>query len=320
MEALQELRTKKNPELIFYSKKSDEYSVDRKEHSDRFRENPEEFEHLNIPVEDGKPLESNWHRIQMNLLIDSVHARWQDRNDYFAGGNMFIHYSVRQIKNRDFLGPDFFVVKDTDGKRKRDTWNVWEENCRFPDVIVELASPSTIQKDLGKKKRIYESIFRTPEYFCYNPETQRLKGWKLRHGKYEMIVPNDPGWLKSEELGLWLGKWEGEIFKLNAVWLRLYDDNGEPVPTQMETEAHHARTEAQRADMEAQRAQSEAQRADMEAQRAIAEARRAEMEAQRAQSAEAELMRLRAFLAKQGIEVPEKDCRTDKSMKNIDTA
>lgn len=94
-----------------------------------------------FPVEDGIPLESNWHRIEMNVLIDSVHAWWHDRRDYFTGGNMFIYFSAEQARNRDYRGPDFFVVKGVDGTLSREAWFVWREAGRYPDVIVELASP-----------------------------------------------------------------------------------------------------------------------------------------------------------------------------------
>ncbi|HEY9704449.1 MAG TPA: Uma2 family endonuclease, partial [Allocoleopsis sp.] len=93
--------------------------------------------------DDGEPMESNRHRIAMNILIDSVNLALSDRQDFFAGGNMFIYYSSEQFKNEDFKGPDFFVVLDTDGQKSRKSWTVWEENGRYPDVIIELMSPST---------------------------------------------------------------------------------------------------------------------------------------------------------------------------------
>ena len=59
-----------------------------------------------LPTEDGLPLESNWHRIEMNLLIDSIHHYWQERRDYFVGGNMFLYFSLEQARNCDYRGPD----------------------------------------------------------------------------------------------------------------------------------------------------------------------------------------------------------------------
>jgi len=64
--------------------------------------------------DDGEPLESNRHRTAMNALIRSLHEAWAHRNDFFVGGNMFIYYSNRQIRNEDFRGPDFFVVLGVD--------------------------------------------------------------------------------------------------------------------------------------------------------------------------------------------------------------
>jgi len=73
-------------------------------------------------------LETNWHRMQMNLLIESVHYHWREREDYFTGGNMFIYFSVEQVRNRDYRGPDFFVVKGVDSSHDRAAWIVWEES------------------------------------------------------------------------------------------------------------------------------------------------------------------------------------------------
>ena len=106
--------------------------------------------------DDGEPLETNRHRLAMNILIRSMLIALADREDYFASGNMFIYYSSAQARNRDFRGPDFFIVLGVDGTADRLGWVVWEENGRYPDVIVELMSPSTAQVDIGVKKDIYE--------------------------------------------------------------------------------------------------------------------------------------------------------------------
>ena len=105
-----------------------------------------------LVFDDGEPLETNRHRIAMNVLIDSVLLALAERSDFFAGGNMFVYYSRNQAMNRDFRGPDFFVALDVDGSRSRQGWVVWEEDGRYPDVIVELLSPSTANVDRGVKK------------------------------------------------------------------------------------------------------------------------------------------------------------------------
>ncbi|WP_204102088.1 MULTISPECIES: Uma2 family endonuclease [Spirulina sp. CCY15215] len=214
----------------------------------------------NLPYDDGEPLESNRHRIAMNVLIESLHQAYQERDDYFASGNMFIYYSSAQVRNKDFRGPDFFVALNVDGTIERRSWIVWEEEGRYPDVIVELMSPSTAGEDTGNKKRIYERTFRTPNYFVYNPFNQEsLQGWHLGvNGRYEDLTPNERGWLWCESLGLWLGTWEGTLMKESAVWLRFYDRNGNLVLLPQEV----ADLERERADRAQQEKELEKQRAD----------------------------------------------------------
>ncbi|NEO53365.1 MAG: hypothetical protein F6K54_09895 [Okeania sp. SIO3B5] len=209
--------------------------------------------------DDGELLESKRHRIAMNLLIDSLYQHWSDRTDFFAGGNMFIYYSSAQARNRDYKGPDFFVVLDVDGKTDRQGWVVWEEEGRYPDMIVELTSSSTASVDIGKKKDIYERTFRTPNYFIFNPfDRKSLKGWRLQNKKYQELQQDDRGWLWCEELELWLGTWEGTILQESAVWLRFYDSEGNLVLLPGEV----AEQERQRAEQESQRAEQERQRAE----------------------------------------------------------
>jgi Uma2 family endonuclease len=202
----------------------------------------------NLPETDGIPLESAWHRAAIALLIESVFCRMQGRTDYYVGGNMFIYYSSQQARTRKYRGPDFFFVNEVDGTHPRRFWVVWNEGGKYPDVIIELLSPTTAREDQTTKKTLYERTFRTPEYFCYDPQTRRLEGWRLQGRRYAAIVANDRGWLWSEELGLWLGTWEGVYLNENTAWLRFYNDQGELVLTLAEQERQRAEQERQRAE------------------------------------------------------------------------
>ncbi|MGF1481307.1 MAG: Uma2 family endonuclease [Cyanophyceae cyanobacterium] len=217
-----------------------------------------------LVFDDGEPLESNRHRIAMNVLIDAVNSALDDRSDFFAGGNMFVYYSRSQAMNRDFRGPDFFVALDVDGTRERQGWVVWEEEGRYPDVIVELLSPSTATVDTGAKKDLYERTFHTANYFVYDPfDANSLQGWQLdANQRYQPILPNENGWLWCSSLQLWLGTWEGQLRREpltgTCIWLRFYDAEGNVVPLPEELAA----AERQRADAEQQRADAERQRAE----------------------------------------------------------
>jgi Uma2 family endonuclease len=218
--------------------------------------------------DDGVPLETNQHRVAMNVLIRSYQHYRAQQTDYFVGGNMFVYYSSTQVKNQDFRGPDFFVVLDVEGTRSRQGWVVWEEEGRYPDVIVELMSPSTAKVDLGLKKELYDRVFKTQDYFVYDPfDGESLLGWH-RNNTYEDIKPNEQGWLWCETLGLWLGTWEGTIDRETASWLRFYDTDGALVPLPEESAQERAVMETQRANMETQRAEMEAQKAETERLRA----------------------------------------------------
>lgn len=208
----------------------------------------ERLKHLDLPEGDGEPLESDYHVMQIPLLDDVVRQHLGDTKDYFCGGNMFTYYSYEQavevigyVKNRQpaqprYKGPDFFFVKGVDGEKPRGKWVVWEEGGRYPDLIIEIVSPSTRRKDERENKNLYAQVFRTPEYFMYDRERGRLTGYRLPAGRtrYRRIPPNDRGWLWSEVLQAYLGVWKGEYHRRVYEWLRLYDSDGNLVPTRAE--------------------------------------------------------------------------------------
>ncbi|KYF54671.1 hypothetical protein BE08_23050 [Sorangium cellulosum] len=197
------------------------------------------------------PMESYQHLVQMLLLLESLELFWKERTDYFAAGNLTIYFSPRQLKSETFRGPDFFVVLGTE-RRPRKSWVVWEEDGRYPNVIVEVLSKSTASVDRGLKKQTYQDIFRTPDYFWFDPETLELAGFRLSGGRYEPLSPDASGRLWSAQLGLFLGVERGQ--------LRFFTAEGELVPAGLEL--------AQRAEAAEQRAESAEQRAESAEQRA----------------------------------------------------
>jgi Uma2 family endonuclease len=205
---------------------------------------------------DGLPMDSEWHILNMNLLCDVVAYHLRDRDDGYVGGNMFIYFSAEEARNRDFRGPDFFFVKGRPRLPLRPYWAVWNEDYHYPNVIIELLSPTTAEEDLTTKKRVYERVFCTPEYYCYDPDPRTLKGWRLSDkGRYRALRPNARGWLWSEELGLWLGTWQGEYLRKPATYLRWYDADGHVAPTF--TEAARAQADEAQARADAERARAE---------------------------------------------------------------
>jgi Uma2 family endonuclease len=172
---------------------------------------------------DEPPLESNLHLRQILLLIQSLEWLWQDRDDYFASGNLTVYYSPNQKKSEDFRGPDFFVVLGTTRNQNRKSWVVWQEGGKYPNAIVEILSDTTAKTDREEKKQIYQDIFRTPDYFWFDPNSLEFQGFTLISGVYQPIQANERGWLWSEQLGLYLGIYEDK--------LRYFTTDGKLVPT-----------------------------------------------------------------------------------------
>ncbi|MDZ8094386.1 MAG: Uma2 family endonuclease [Nostoc sp. DedQUE05] len=178
---------------------------------------------------DEPPLETDLHRLQMTLLIQCLEWLWQNRKDFYASGNLTIYYSPRQRKSENFRGPDFFVVLGTE-RKPRKSWVVWEEDGKYPNVIIEIISDSTGDTDKGLKKQIYQDIFRTPDYFWFDPETLEFSGFHLLDGEYQPLEQNPQGWLWSQQLGLYLGVVQEK--------LRFYTREGELIPTPEEVAQH----------------------------------------------------------------------------------
>ena len=228
-------------------------------------------------------MESDWHVVSISLLDELVRNHLGEPKNYFCSGNMFIYYSLEQAKEIEeyveaetvarkprFKGPDFFLVKDVDGTKPRESWVVWNEDGRYPDLVVEFVSPSTRGKDVEKNAQFYARVFRVPEYFWFDRRTGELRGYRLSGRDYAPIEPDTRGWLWSEQLGAYLGVWQGEYRGRVWSWLRLWDKDGNLVLTQAE-------------------------------RRAIAEAQ-VQQERERAAQLQAELERLRAQLRERDAE------------------
>ncbi len=186
-----------------------------------------------LPYDDGAPMESQRHQLQMELLLDGLRLWLEGREDGFVGGNMFVYYSLAQVRNRDFKGPDVFVALGVP-KGERRSWVCWEED-KTPDVVIELLSESTIAADKGEKKRIYQDRMHVPEYFWYDPfNPADWEGFQLVRGTYQPIAADNQGRRMSELLGLSLVPVAGTYKGVEATWLRWATVEGGLLPTDAE--------------------------------------------------------------------------------------
>ena len=188
------------------------------------------------------------------MLIRILKLWWRERQDFYASGNLTIYYSPSQKKSEYFRGPDFFVVLGTE-KKDRKSWVVWQEDGKYPNLIVEILSSSTTAVDKGLKKQVYQDTFRTPDYFWFDPVTMELQGFHLVDGKYQEMQITTDGRLWSQQLELYLGVYEGK--------LRFFTTENQLILSSEEL-AEQERLRAEQAEERAEQAEERAERAEQE--------------------------------------------------------
>ncbi len=193
-------------------------------------------------LSDEPQMESPEHYEQLALLTTSLNWIWRDRQGFFIGANLSIYYDRNELLRRKFCGPDFFLVKDVE-QAKRNSWVIWEEGGRYPDLIIEILSNSTAKTDRIDKKALYQNIFRTPEYFWFHPYTLEFVGFSLTSNHVYQTIPEHKGMKWSNVLQMYLG--------IHANKLRFYAPDGSLIPTPAES----AQIEHERAEREYQRAE-----------------------------------------------------------------
>ena len=154
------------------------------------------------PELDGKPLaETERHLREIFRMLDILGTHFAEVPDVYVWSNMMMYYE--KGNPRAFVKPDIFVSFGI-GKQERRIYKVWEEG-KPPDFIMEFASRSTYDNDLGGKKEIYAAMGVT-EYFLYDPFRcclpSSLMGFRLFDGNYVEILPLANGGVPSETLNL----------------------------------------------------------------------------------------------------------------------
>jgi len=154
------------------------------------------------PELDGEPLaETERHLREIFQMLDILVTHFAEIPDVYVWSNMMMYYE--KGNPRAFVKPDIFVSFGI-GKQERRIYKVWEEG-KPPDFIMEFASRSTYNNDLGGKKEIYAAMGVT-EYFLYDPFRSclpvPLMGFRLFDDDYVEILPLANGGVLSETLNL----------------------------------------------------------------------------------------------------------------------
>jgi Uma2 family endonuclease len=217
---------------------------------------------------DEPPLETDFHREQIELLIRLLKHWWRDRPNFYISGNLTVYYDEQQIKKRKFRGPDIFVVLDAEKKNRR-SWAIWEEGGKYPNVVIELLSSATARTDRGEKKLLYQNVWRVPDYFWFHPETMEFQGFHLVNGQYQEIVPTEAGWLWSKQLGLYLGIHERQLrwFSAEGSLVLLPEEQERLAKEQAQQQADRERLAKEQAQQQADRERLAKEQAQQQADR-----------------------------------------------------
>ena len=127
----------------------------------------------------------------------------------FIGSNIPLRTNPRN--RREHEAPDYYIAWDVEvaAIRGETAYNLWEVG-KPPEWALEVASPSTYERDLYEKPDRYAEIG-IGEYWMFDPTGgdlygQALMGYELVDGGYEPveIAPNEHGLLSgySRELGV----------------------------------------------------------------------------------------------------------------------
>ena len=236
------------------------------------------------PETDGKPMAvSDLHRLILTRSLDAFDEHFKNRPEVYVSGDILMYYV--EGDPRQVISPDVLITFGI-GKKLRRTYKVWEEG-KVPDFVMEFSSKNTYRNDLGRKAELY-AILGIANYFLYDAEglylPSPLMGFNLIDSLYVPVSPGIDGGLHSSVLGL--------DFHVGDLGLGIYDPAaGDWVQTAAESAMA-------RAEMEAIARQQETARAEMEAIARQQETARAAAAEVRAETAEAEIKRLREQLAR----------------------
>ncbi|AOY80626.2 Uma2 family endonuclease [Moorena producens JHB] len=174
------------------------------------------------PESDGKPMADNTLQFELITTIKyGLEVHFKDDPNVFVAGDLLWYPILGQPKINQ--APDVMVVIGRP-KGHRRSYKTWVEDNLNPQVTFEIASLTNTIKELEDDKLKFYRTHGVEEYYLYDPNRAKLKGW-LRSAEKLEPIPQMLGWV-SPRLGI--------TFELVASQLVLYYPNGEPFATYLE--------------------------------------------------------------------------------------
>jgi len=134
------------------------------------------------PSEEKKKLgETDFQHIQILILEQQLRIFLSEKKDIYLASDLIVYYEEGNPNRR--FAPDLMICFGVENKKRR-SYKIWEEK-QVPQVIIEVASEATWQKDVTTKRRLYERLG-VAEYYIIDPEykylTQPLIAYRLEFG------------------------------------------------------------------------------------------------------------------------------------------
>jgi len=189
---------------------------------------------LYYPDSDGNPMADNTDQYRWIVIIKENLETWfAAMNDVFIAGDL-LWYPI-EGDNTTKLAPDVMVAIGPP-KGRRGSYQQWKENNIPPQVVFEILLPSNYAPEMEEKRRFYET-YGTEEFYLYDPDRLRLKGYLRQRGKL-LEIPTMHGWV-SPRLQIRFSHLQGE--------LEIYRPDGQKFLTSIELAAE-AEQQRQRAE------------------------------------------------------------------------
>ena len=259
-------------------------------------------------IPDPEPIEDEMQQHDTTSSIyKMIGAHFPDMPDTLVTGGGYLAWNPDNIRGNNLV-PDCMVAFGVNPKEilERNGYLIWEVG-KPPDVVIEVASPSTKDRDLNEKRDRY-ALLGISEYWRLDPSGGKHYGEPIvgeyladgEYRRYEMRVEDDGRvWGYSGVMGINLC-WDGARFITQdpetGRYMIGYIEAQELLEARdraiAAAEAYAAQVERERDEALARASNAEVRAETAEAQ--LAQERQAHIQEQRArQAAEAEIARLR---------------------------
>lgn len=210
-------------------------------------------DHTELPEEDGTFAPNFYAFPQSLLLTESLWPILQKLHpdaQFTIGQDSGIYWRITEPLEKGAIAPDWFYVPDVpptlNGVIRR-SYVMWQEHVA-PLIVMEFVSAT----DGGERDRtpgdgkfwIYEKAIHAPFYVIYDADKGLVDVYTLSEGRYQPVAPNERKHFPIPRLGIELGIWRGKYKNMHLPWLRVWDAQGNLLPTPEE----RATQEAQRAE------------------------------------------------------------------------